>query len=220
MLPETLFEEIEAVFFDAEGTLFVIYPSVGHVYARICKEHGLLVSPQEMERHFREVFATLRKKNFRLDPEGCFTYWRQVFQETVRRFGSLDDLDAAFKKCYQAFASKENFRLNPGARESLTYLRKKGKKLALISNWDERLRALVADFGLEDLFEEIVISCEVGYAKPEPEIYLLTCRKLAVDPEKVLMVGDQLEEDVWAARKAGLWALRYPGGDLRRLFKK
>ncbi len=219
MLPLAIFEEIEAVFFDAEGTLFQIHPSVGHIYARICKEYGLQVPPKEMEKRFREVFGRLNRGG-KARPEECLAYWRHIFRETVTSFGPLDRLEEAFEKCYWAFATAKNFVLSPGAREVLASLRAQKKKLALVSNWDERLRHLVLDFGLQEFFDALIISCEVGYAKPDPTIYLLACQKLQIKPSKGLMIGDQLEDDVLAARRAGLWALRYPGGDLRRLFPK
>ncbi|NPB09633.1 MAG: HAD-IA family hydrolase [Thermodesulfobacteria bacterium] len=219
MLPEGIFSELEVVFFDAEGTLFHIHPSVGAIYARVCRRYGLAVEPEEMERRFREVFARLKDQG-ELSPEGCWRRWRQIFLETVSSFGELKDPHQAFAECYRAFTLPENFLLSPGTREVLRSLREQGKRVAIISNWDERLRKLVASFGLEDFFAEIVISCEVGLAKPNPEIYHLACQRLETPPEKALMIGDHPEDDVLAARKAGLWALRYPGGDLRRLFPR
>ena len=39
-------------------------------------------------------------------------------------------------------------------------------KLGVISNWDDRLRPLLQVLGLEERFDSIVISCEVGDSKP------------------------------------------------------
>ena len=217
MLPEAVWQEIKAVFFDAEGTLVHIHPSVGHVYAKVWAEFGLKADPEAANRAFYEVYAR-RKDSWPPSPEGCFQGWREVFLETAARFGSLKDPEAAYLRCYECFARKEFFRLSPGAEELLYALKRAGLKLAVISNWDERLRRLLSDFGLLSLFDELFISCELGLKKPDPALYELACQRLKVSPSSALMVGDSLEDDVLGARRAGLWALRYPGGDLRLLF--
>ena len=217
MLPEYLFQRLKAVFFDAEGTLFQIKPSVGYIYSRVCAEFGLRVSPEEMETQFREVFDQERHR-YPMTPEGCYQEWKNIFLKTVEKWGTLSDPDEAFSRCYQAFAQREFFELSPGAKEALSLLKEAGLKLAIVSNWDERLRSLVRAFGLEPFFEELFISCEIGLAKPDPTLYRVACHRLGVLPQETLMIGDHPEDDVLAARQAGLWALRYPGGDLRRLF--
>jgi len=217
MLPPYLWSKIRAVFFDAEGTLLHIHPSVGHIYAQVARAYGLEVAPQEMQRRFGQVFRSQRLRQG-LSPESCYENWKQIFLETVEHFGPLADPDRAFEECYQAFARREFFALSPGTREVLAELHRSGRKLGVISNWDARLPLLLEDFGLAPFFQVVLTSCEVGLAKPDPRLFLEGCRVLRVLPEEALMVGDNLEEDVLGARKAGLWALRYPGGDLRRLF--
>src|SRR5438270_752711 len=44
--------KIEVIFFDAGGTLFRPYPSVGEVYARTALRHGVVVSPETVEKEF------------------------------------------------------------------------------------------------------------------------------------------------------------------------
>lgn len=222
MLPREIWEKIKAVFFDAEGTLLHIKPSVGHIYVKVCQKYGLQADPKALGESFQRAFAAHLKRRkqgeITLSPDGCREEWRRVFQEAVSPFGELGSPEKAFEECYEAFARAEAFSLAPGTREALTAIKISGRRLAIVSNWDERLRRLLEEYGLCPLFEKIFISCEVGVAKPDPQIFLIACQHLGIEPQEALMIGDSLEDDVLAARQAGLWALHYTGGDLRRLF--
>ncbi|OAG27928.1 HAD-IA family hydrolase [Thermodesulfatator autotrophicus] len=217
MLPKNIWQEIETVFFDAEGTLFHITPSVGQIYAEICQEFGLKVNPHELNKTFLKTYLKHRG-SFEASPESCFEGWRKVFLETISHFGELKDPETAYLKGYEIFARPEYFRLSPDTEETLSAIKASGRRLAIISNWDERLIRLISAFGLSHFFEDVIVSCEVGLMKPDPQIFELACQKLNTPPEKALMIGDNLNDDVLGAREAGLWALRYPGGSLKKLF--
>jgi putative hydrolase of the HAD superfamily len=91
---------------------------------------------------------------------------------------------------------------------SLDALASSGTRLGIISNWDERLRILLKDLRLEKYFEAIVISCDVGFAKPSPVIFEHAAEKLGVSPAAILHVGDSTEMDVAGAKSAGFQAAR------------
>ncbi len=82
-------------------------------------------------------------------------------------------------------------------------------ELAILSNaWSNAREAFVERFGLDELFDEMIISAEVGLAKPDPQIYHLTVRRLGVEPEEILFIDDRLE-NIEAAREAGFHAVHY-----------
>ncbi len=224
MLPRDIWPKIKVVFFDAEGTLFLMRPSVGHIYINVCQKYGLKADPQALGESFGRAFFQHMKRRKEgkvpLTPEGCKEEWRRIFFEAIAPFGELEDPEATFRECYDAFAQPEAFALAPGIPQVLECLRASGRRLGIISNWDERLIRLLEAYKLSSFFEDILVSCLVGLAKPQKEIYTEACRRFGVAPEEALMVGDSLEDDVLAAREAGLWALHYPGGDLRRLFPR
>ena len=94
------------------------------------------------------------------------------------------------------------------ARALLETLRGHGIKTGVVANaWPEPGRLLRADaeaFGLADVLDVLVASDDVGARKPAPEIFLHACRKLAVEPEAVVFVGDGLEADVQGAANMGM----------------
>ena len=84
-------------------------------------------------------------------------------------------------------------------------------KLALVTNGGSATqRAKLKVSGLMEAFpaDAILISDEVGSAKPEPDILWEACRRLQVPPDRALFVGDREEIDGEAARQAGLAFLK------------
>lgn len=96
-------------------------------------------------------------------------------------------------------------------------LRATGTGVSLLSNAAPSLRPLLAP--LLHLFDDVVISAEVGTRKPEPEIYRLAIQRLGLPPENVLFIDD-FTHNVAAAREAGLRAHRFLGpARLRRVLR-
>jgi putative hydrolase of the HAD superfamily len=122
-----------------------------------------------------------------------------------------------FAALYQHFALPEAWRVFDDVLPALETLSARGHKLGVVSNWDERLRPLLGRLGLDRFFSEVIISCEVGAAKPDSRIFRAAAEKLAVAPGAILHVGDSLEADVLGARKAGWKAieLRRAGEEAR-----
>lgn len=94
-----------------------------------------------------------------------------------------------------------------GAHAVLAGLRSAGIRVAVVSNWDVSLRDHLADLGLAPLLDLVVLSGEVGIAKPDPAIYRVACGRLGLPPAAVAHVGDHPRNDVDAARAAGLPAV-------------
>jgi epoxide hydrolase-like predicted phosphatase len=67
----------------------------------------------------------------------------------------------------------------------------KGKyKIALLSNYPKILRQKLVDLNLIDLFDEVIISSEVGCQKPQPEIFFVLFNKFGVKPREVVFIDD------------------------------
>ena len=102
-------------------------------------------------------------------------------------------------------------RARPGAIELMAGLREvDGVRVGLASNSP---RYLVDDAlltaGLADAFDAIVTSDDVAHAKPAPDIYLLACERLGVDPSEALALEDSTS-GVIAAKAAGLTCIAVP----------
>jgi putative hydrolase of the HAD superfamily len=94
------------------------------------------------------------------------------------------------------------------AQALLDSLRGRGIKTGLVANsWPDPARLMRADveaLGLAGLFDVMVFSGEVGYRKPQPEIFLHALAQLGVEPENAMFVGDRLDTDVQGAAQVGM----------------
>ena len=191
---------IAAVSLDVGGTLIEPRPSVGHVYADMAARHGVRgAEPDALNRQFREAWRD--KREFDFSQAAWFALVRQAFGE---RAGELPE--EFFLAVYQRFTEPDVWHVFEDVIPTLDTLATHGVKLAIVSNWDERLRPLLANLRLHSFFEAIVVSCEVKFAKPSPVIFELLERQLGLPLARVLHVGDSPAEDVAGARGAGLHA--------------
>ena len=91
-------------------------------------------------------------------------------------------------------------------------------RCSVLSNADVSLRGrLKDDLALDHLFDDIVVSAEVGMAKPRPEIFRLAADRLGLAPEACVFVDDW-DKNVEAARAVGMRAVLHrvdQGHDLR-----
>lgn len=90
-------------------------------------------------------------------------------------------------------------------------LRSRGKKIGLISNADVVEMAGWSESPLALLFDSTIFSCEVGWFKPQPEIYELALRQLGLAPGECLFVGDGGSQELMGARQAGLTTVMITG---------
>ncbi|HEX9370075.1 MAG TPA: HAD family hydrolase [Roseiflexaceae bacterium] len=78
-------------------------------------------------------------------------------------------------------------------------------KLGLVTNGPSRTqRPKIEQFRLIDLLDLLIVSEEVGVAKPDPAIFRIALDQLQVEPDQALFVGDSLEFDLRGAAAAGI----------------
>lgn len=99
----------------------------------------------------------------------------------------------------------------------LDELRSRGRRVTALSNFSaEAWPWATARFPFLGWFEGVVISGEVGVAKPDPAIYRIAIERLALEPERTLFVDD-MPVNVEAARACGIEAVVFEGPEqLRR----
>lgn len=96
----------------------------------------------------------------------------------------------------------------PGAIDVLRQVRERGIRMALITNGTGiRQRRKIERFGLAQYFDPIVIEGEFGVGKPDPSVYNHALAQLNVTPQETWMVGDNLEWDVAAPQRLGIFGI-------------
>jgi putative hydrolase of the HAD superfamily len=213
----------KAIFFDAAGTLFHLNGTVGQHYALVGSEVGLTLDANQLDRAF---YSAWKKMPFRAAIDGPREnddkgWWRELVDLVLDRVApSLSELDRNnfFEIAYEHFTEPGVWKLYrevPGVMEQLG----PHFQLAVISNFDGRLRFILEHLGISKFFAHIFISSEIGADKPDPEIYRRALKLIDLKPNEVLHVGDDPERDWEAASAAGLSIFRLdrPTNSLRDL---
>ena len=198
---------VKVIFFDAGGTLFRPYPSVGHVYAATALKHGVTVEALAVEKAFHEQWHQRNALSGATSEKIEREWWYQLVRDTFGQLDAFSDFDAFFEELYDLFARAECWRLFDDTVEALSALKKAGYRLAIISNWDHRLFSIVEQMGLSPYFEAVVASSAVGIAKPGAGIFQHALKTLNIVAPEALHIGDSLTDDYHGARQAGLHAV-------------
>ena len=110
--------------------------------------------------------------------------------------------------------------------ELLNYIKSthKGYKLVVLSNANRGLIEYIESMIGKDFFDDIIVSAEVGWVKPDPEIYNYTADKLGVTPAECVFIDDH-ESHLVPARELGMKTILYQDfvqtrGELKRILSQ
>jgi putative hydrolase of the HAD superfamily len=205
---------VRVVVFDVVGTLVEPTPSVVEAYRRAAAGHGVLVEPVEIQRRFRAAwrrqeavdaasapaFATSR------DREAC--RWRAIVDDV---FVGVGQAEAIFVDLWRHFGTVEAWGPIDRGRDLVRAALDAGAMVALASNFDERLLSIARVMEPLSWVPHVFPSSEIGWRKPAPEFFRWVERRLGCDPAEALLVGDDPELDLAAARRAGWRAVDVAG---------
>ncbi|MEP7010796.1 MAG: HAD-IA family hydrolase [Acidobacteriota bacterium] len=202
---------LKAITFDATGTLFHS-PRLGEIYSEILGRHGIEVDERTARRLVREVWqelacrATPEQDRFTAHEGGARGWWLRFVERFAERLESPPPSRFAAAELFARFARADAWEVFPEVPAVLAELRARGFKLAVISNWDERLPAVLAGLGLSQSFDAVVTSGDAGVEKPDRRIFDHALSLLGIPPERALHVGDRKVEDCEGALAAGMSA--------------
>jgi putative hydrolase of the HAD superfamily len=212
----------KVIFLDAAGTLFDVRGSVGEVYQRLANSFGVTVDSEELNRAFSQSFASASPMAFpgielakirQLEFEWWLAVSANAFQ-IAGVFNQFSDFPNFFAELYAHFATAEPWFVYPDVFPALNRWRQQGIELSVVSNFDSRLYAVLKALNLAEYFRSVTISTEVGFAKPDSQIFTVALEKHNCLAENVLHIGDCFKADYCGAKTAGLkavWLNRQPG---------
>jgi putative hydrolase of the HAD superfamily len=201
------FASVRAVFLDAVGTLLHPWPPAVWVYCATGARFGSRLSLAAVTTRFAAAFARQEEQDLaaglRTDEAREVARWRAIVAAVL---DDVSDPEACFRDLYHHFSRPSAWRVAPTAGV-LEELAGRGFTLGIASNFDHRLRGLMA--GLPELrpVHHLVISSEVGWRKPALEFFRAARDRGGVPPEQILFVGDDFANDYEGARAAGLRAV-------------
>ncbi len=208
---------VRAVFFDAVGTLIHPDPSAAVAYAEIGRRYGTRLSPSDIALRFRAAFVHEEQfdqaNGLRTSEERERRRWRDIVDRVL---DDVTDAEACYVDLFHHFSRPEAWRCDPEAATVIEALAQRGYLMGLASNYDERLRSVLAGMPELKVLRHVIISAEVGWRKPAPEFFRALSRISDVPSAEILFVGDDPVNDYEGARAAGMPALLL-GTHFRRL---
>jgi len=201
---------IRVVTFDAAGTLIRLLQSPGTIYSGTARQFGYDLDPDRVQNAFRITWKTIAPplESAGPSPDDDRDWWRELVSRTMElahyRIVPFDDY---FATVYRAFARPGVWEVMPDVPSILNDLIRLRMRLGVISNFDRRLYDILAQLGIRDSFEHVVISSEIGIRKPAARIFRVAAQRFNVDVNEIMHVGDELGSDFTGARAAGLHAL-------------
>ncbi len=147
----------------------------------------------------------------------------QRLEEIVKRYGSnfgkhydmlVGDRKEKHKIIAAGIVAYHNTKLSylkpyDDTTPTLVRLKMTGYKIGVVTDglavkqWEKLIRMRV-----EDVFDCVVVSEDVGIEKPDSKIFQKACEELDVKPEECAYVGDRLDTDILGANKAGMVSIR------------
>ena len=205
-----------AILFDLDDTLI----SLGRrpqLLAEVAEEFAADLTPpgparlaEALETAFRAFWSDAeRHKSGRMDLTAArLGIVTEVFADLRRQApGLVPETARAFAARFDAYR-EEQIRFFPGALEAIDELKRRGVKLALVTNGAAAVqRAKIERFDLAHRFDHIQIEGEAGFGKPEEQAYHHAMAALGVQAHETWMVGDNLEWEVAAPQRLGIYAI-------------
>ncbi|CAI9099665.1 OLC1v1036522C2 [Oldenlandia corymbosa var. corymbosa] len=189
----------KALFVDAVGTLVVPSQPMAQIYRQIGEKYGVNVSETEILNRYRRAYEQpWGRSRLRYVDDGR-PFWQFIVSAST---GCSDP--QYFEELYNYYMTEKAWHLcDPNAEKVFQALKNAGVKIAIVSNFDTRLRPLLKALNCDHWFDAVAVSAEVEAEKPNPMIFLKACDLLGVNPEDVVHVGDDRRNDIWGARDAG-----------------
>lgn len=189
----------KALLVDAVGTLVVPSQPMAQIYRQIGEKYGVKYSEAEILNRYRRAYEQpWGRSRLRFVNDGR-PFWQFIVSSST---GCSDS--QYFEELYHYYMTEKAWHLcDPDAEKVFQALRKAGVRVAVVSNFDTRLRPLLRALNCDHWFDAVAVSAEVEAEKPNPTIFLKACDLLGVNPEDAVHVGDDRRNDIWGARDAG-----------------
>ncbi|MCJ7496574.1 MAG: HAD family hydrolase [candidate division Zixibacteria bacterium] len=167
---------------------------------------------------FTVLLSELLSSSFELSEQNLEEFRFEDLAEDIFRKLDIELQDGNYDGFLNAYYQPvtEQLTLIDSAVETLRYFKEEGYIVGLISNTIFPARYHLKElerFGLLPYFDSVLFSSEVGYKKPHPEIFIQALKRLKVEAEESVFIGDKLIEDVGGAKNLGMRGiLKYKEG--------
>jgi len=195
--------ELKTIFFDIGNTL--LFPTRPVILASLY-ERGLVPTLEQwhaIERVTKTKFDDILQHGGPADHGFWFMFYTRLLEELKVQDDALRDSLLGATRISANWCD-----MRPGTRE---FLERLGERypLAVISNADGKLAAVLERCGIADCFASIIDSGVVGCEKPDRTIFEAALQAMKAQPEHSLYVGDVYSVDYVGAIRAGMQAMLF-----------
>jgi len=209
---------IKAVFLDLYHTLVRYDPPREELQAKVLKDFGIEVKPELFRRPlviadefiYQEIARSPLSQRSEKDKMALYARYQGILLKEAGIEASEQLILGLLGKMRQLDMKLVLF---DDVIPALTALKGRGLILGLISNVDRDITPLLNKLGLTSLLQVVVTSQDVGFNKPQPEIFREALRQAGVQASEAIYVGDQHQIDVIGANKAGMKGVLLDRGD-------
>lgn len=186
---------IKAVVFDLDHTLFDRYATIKKLVPQLRKHFDL--GDGITDEYFIQELSYADKHFVHKGWEGIYNHL--VSKGIFKTLPGFEEYTEIVLRHFRHIAEKYDF-----AEPTLKKIKSKGYKIGLITNGSHELQyKKLGMLELTDLFDEIIVSGDTPYQKPDERIFLMMAEKMGVEPSEMMYVGDHPLNDVEGSRKAG-----------------
>ena len=165
----------EAVVFDMDGVIFDSERAVMNCWLELAQKYDI----KDIEKPYFACVGT------------TMTRTREIMLETYGEDFPYDEYARESSLMYHEKYDGGKLPMKPGVMELLSYLKEKGKKIALASSTRrETVTNQLRWAGIIDYFDAIICGDMVARSKPAPDIFLKACQELGVSPENTYAIED------------------------------
>src|ERR1700752_2000410 len=189
------------IFFDVGNTL--LFPNRARILAPLPeKSHPALADWQALERRTKQEFD-----RGLIGGKVDHGFWWAFHTYLLQQLNTVND--GVRDTLVQNTQNSANWdQILPGTHDALERIRQR-YAIAVISNSDGKIDAVLRRCGILDCFASITDSGLVGHEKPHPAIFAAALREMNADPPDSLYVGDVYSVDYLGARAAGMQAVLF-----------
>ena len=197
-------DPLDCVLFDAGDTLLAPAPSFQGRFVAVAAAAGLPLEEAAVDAAIAEAVRAAEWPSDWTDPATQRSFWVDFYRQVLAALGHRNDGLQVAEALFAAFSDPAGYRLFDDVRPALEALAGRGVTLGVVSNFEPWLEDVLALQGVDHLFAAVAISGKLGVAKPDPEIFRAALKEAGAEPEATVHVGDQLVNDVAAARAVGI----------------
>ena len=193
---------LKAVLFDL-GLTLTKTASFNEIYRQILASYGVKVSVDNIVWAQKETEKEFDTSTYTVETRKMF--WTEYNTALLEKLGVKENTTFLASQIDELWWEYSHVQLYPDVEPTLSGLKAKGLKLAIVSNgFNQDLEHVLGKLDLEKWFDVIICIDSCNCAKPDKQIFLYALDRLGIKADEALFVGDSVTFDYEGALDVGI----------------